>query len=86
MLFRSAMETGSYTLQYHLYALALHLHLGLKSPYYNYRNSFGGIFYILLRGVDDSKRPGAGIFYDLPDINIINRLGRAMIPGYKKSE
>ena len=79
------MEKESYILQYHLYVLALHQFLRLKNMSYNYNDSFGGIFYIFIRGVDDSKSPGSGIYYDLPDIALINRLGKALIPGYSKS-
>ncbi len=76
------MERESYILQYHLYVLALHQYLRLKAAAYNYEDSFGGVFYIFMRGVDDSKTRGSGIFYDLPDISLINRLGKALIPGY----
>lgn len=77
------MEKESYILQYHLYVLALHQHLRVKNKGYNYKDSFGGIFYIFIRGVGDSKSPGSGIYYDLPDISLINRLGEALIPGYE---
>ncbi len=78
------MEKESYILQYHLYVLALHQYLRLKGAGYNYEDSFGGVFYIFMRGVDDSKTRGAGIFYDLPDISLINGLGKALVPGYSK--
>lgn len=77
-----AMDKESYILQYHLYVLALHQYLKMKNKGYNYRDSFGGIFYIFVRGVDDLKSPGSGIYYDLPDIALINRLGEALITGY----
>ena len=80
------MEKESYILQYHLYVLALHQYLRLKNTSYKYKDSFGGIFYIFIRGVDDSKSPGSGIYYDLPDIALINRLGEALIPGYEFCE
>ncbi|RPH48494.1 MAG: exodeoxyribonuclease V subunit beta [Desulfobacteraceae bacterium] len=76
------MERESYILQYHLYTLALHQYLKLKNTGYTYKDSFGGIFYIFIRGVDDSKSPGSGIYYDLPDISFIDRLGKVLIPGY----
>ncbi len=79
----AAMEKESYILQYHLYTLALHQYLRLKNTGYKYRESFGGVFYIFIRGVDDSKSPGSGIYYDLPDIALINSLGKALIPGYE---
>jgi exodeoxyribonuclease V beta subunit len=76
-----SMEKESYILQYHLYVLALHQYLKLKTAGYDYENHFGGVFYIFIRGVDDSKE-GSGIFYDLPDISLINGLGKALIPNY----
>ncbi len=78
------MERESYILQYHLYVLALHQYLRLKTSGYNYEDSFGGVFYIFMRGVDDPKTRRTGIFYDLPDISLINGLGEALIPGYIK--
>jgi len=80
----NAMEKESYILQYHLYVLALHQYLRLKIAGYNYEDNFGGVFYIFMRGVDDSKRRGAGIFYDLPDVSLINGLGKALIPGFSE--
>ena len=80
----SAMEKESYILQYHLYVLALHQYLRLKTAGYNYKDYFGGVFYIFIRGVDDSKTRGTGIFYDLPDISLINGLGKALISVYSE--
>lgn len=76
------MDKESYILQYHLYLLALHQYLRIKYTDYNYNDSFGGVFYIFLRGVNDSIAPGSGIFYDLPDISLIDALGKALIPDY----
>ncbi|MFO7667245.1 MAG: exodeoxyribonuclease V subunit beta [Desulfobacterales bacterium] len=78
------MEKESYILQYHLYVLALHQYLRLKAAGYNYEDYFGGVFYIFIRGVDESKTGGTGIFYDLPEISLINKLGEALIPGHKE--
>lgn len=77
-----AMDKESYILQYHLYLLALHQYMRLKYTDYNYKKSFGGVFYIFMRGVDSLNAPGSGIYYDLPDISLIDALGKAMIPGY----
>ncbi|MGB5157784.1 exodeoxyribonuclease V subunit beta [Desulfobacterium sp. N47] len=76
------MDKESYILQYHLYLLALHQYMRLKYTDYNYNNSFGGVFYIFIRGVDDLSAPGSGIYYDMPDISLIDALGKAMVPGY----
>lgn len=46
-----AMMSGHYTLQYHLYALALHRHLTVRQPGYDPALHWGGIAYVFLRGV-----------------------------------
>ncbi len=78
------MQTEYYILQYHIYALALHLYLKLHQPGYRYENDFGGVFYIFLRGVDASLGPEYGIFYDLPPPAFINALGRTLVADYGK--
>jgi exodeoxyribonuclease V beta subunit len=77
------MQADYYTLQYSIYALALHQHLRLRKPDYCYRDDFGGVFYIFIRGVDPKLGPDYGIFFDLPDADFIQALGRALIPGYR---
>jgi len=77
------MQIDLYTLQYHLYTLALHQYLRCQKSGYRYEDNFGGIFYVFIRGVDNTRSPGSGIFYDLPDPEIIHRLGRTLIPGYQ---
>jgi exodeoxyribonuclease V beta subunit len=77
------MQADYYILQYHIYTLALHQHLRLRKPDYCYRDDFGGIFYIFIRGVDDSRGPGYSIFFDLPDAELIEALGRTLIPDYR---
>lgn len=67
-----AMAGHSYTLQYHLYVLALHRHLGLRLPDYSYDRHFGGVFYIFIRGADK----GFGVFADRPQKELILSLER----------
>ena len=69
-----AMGEHHYTLQYHLYALALHRHLGLRLENYDYDRHFGGVFYIFLRGA----APGFGVFEDRPEKRLILGLKRAL--------
>ena len=59
------MAEDLYVLQYHLYALALHLHLRSRVPGYDYDRHFGGVHYVFLRGLDPA-RPGHGVFRDRP--------------------
>ncbi|MCX8123141.1 MAG: exodeoxyribonuclease V subunit beta [Spirochaetes bacterium] len=64
-----------YFLQYTIYAVALHRYLELMlGKSYNYQKQFGGIFYIFVRGVDSVKGCEYGIFYDKPDIHIIEKI------------
>jgi exodeoxyribonuclease V beta subunit len=76
------MQADLYTLQYHLYTMALHQYLRLRKPDYSYEKDFGGIFYIFLRGVDASLGAEYGIYYDLPDPNLIRSIGETLIPEY----
>jgi exodeoxyribonuclease V beta subunit len=76
------MKTEYYLLQYHLYTLALHHYLSRRMPDYRYEKHLGGIFYIFIRGVDPDGGPEYGIYFDLPDLGLIDALGRALIPGH----
>ena len=78
------MQTDLYTLQYHLYTLALHQYLRYRKPEYCYEKDFGGVFYIFIRGVDHVRGPETGIFFDLPDPDLIHTLGKKLIPGYRR--
>jgi exodeoxyribonuclease V beta subunit len=71
---QSAMEEHCYTLQYHLYAVALHRYLTFRKADYEYAQNFGGVFYIFVRGVDPQKGPEYGIYYDRPPYEIITSL------------
>jgi len=77
------METNYYILQYHLYTLALHQYLRHRHPDYRYESDFGGVFYIFVRGVNAHKGPENGVFYDLPDPDLIHSLAQTLIPGYR---
>jgi exodeoxyribonuclease V beta subunit len=79
---QQTMQAEYYILQYHLYTLALHLHLSRRKKNYQYEPDFGGIFYIFLRGVDTDRGSEYGIFFDRPNLKFIDALGRTLIPGY----
>jgi exodeoxyribonuclease V beta subunit len=74
-----AMETGYYMLQYHIYALALDRYLALRIPNYSYRDHFGGVFYVFLRGVRREAGPDYGIFRDKPSEETIDALRECML-------
>ncbi len=71
------MAEELYVLQYHLYALALHLHLASRVPGYDYDRHFGGVHYVFLRGLDPA-RPGHGVFRDRPPRKRIEALAEYM--------
>jgi exodeoxyribonuclease V beta subunit len=74
-----AMQTHLYHLQYHLYILALHRHLGQRLPGYGYENHFGGVFYLFLRGLDKAKGAEYGVYYDRPAPGLVYNLERAIL-------
>jgi exodeoxyribonuclease V beta subunit len=69
-----AMLAHRYDIQYVLYTLALHRHLKMRLPDYDYEKHIGGAVYLFLRGVDDQ---GHGIFLDRPPQRLIESLDRA---------
>ena len=70
---RQAMLERRYDLQYLLYATALHRHLRLRLPDYDYDAHFGGVRYLFLRGMHPDH-PGQSIFDARPP--------RALIEGF----
>ncbi len=62
-------------LQSHLYLVALHRHLGLRLPEYDYDRDVGGACYVFLRGLDGS---GNGWWVDRPSRAAIIALDRAL--------
>ena len=61
-----AMAAHRYPLQYLLYLVALHRHLALRLPGYDYDKHVGGAFYLFLRGIDPESGMGRGVFFDRP--------------------
>jgi exodeoxyribonuclease V beta subunit len=76
------MVAEHYNLQYHIYTLALHQHLRLQKSNYRYEKDFGGVFYIFIRGIEGTGDSRYGIFFDLPNQDLIDALGKTLIPGY----
>ncbi len=73
------MEKSFYLLQSNLYVLALHQYLKKRLPDYRYRDHFGGVFYIFLRGVDPKAGDGFGIYGDWPGEELVEALSRNLI-------
>ncbi|MGM0419269.1 MAG: 3'-5' exonuclease, partial [Thermodesulfobacteriota bacterium] len=55
-----------YFLQYYIYTAALDKYLSYRlGSNYSYEKNFGGVFYLFLRGIDETDNIN-GIYYDLP--------------------
>jgi len=63
-----------YFLQYHIYIVALILHLRQYIPDLSYDEHFGGVYYIFLRGLNDNEHNQNGIFYHKPSEQTIANL------------
>ncbi len=68
-----AIAHSHYYLQYLLYSVALHRYLKQRLKNYQYKIHFGGVYYLFIRGMSKENQ-GAGIFYDLPSVELINAL------------
>lgn len=74
-----AMESHHYTLQYHLYLVALHRYLRVRLPGYDYDRHVGGAAYAFLRGFSGgATEQGLGWFTDRPSRALIEALSRVM--------
>jgi len=72
----AAMMNAHYTLQYHLYVLALHRHLQVRQPGYDATKHMGGVAYLFLRGV--TGEGSNGWFRDTPSSALLNALDAAL--------
>ncbi|MCC6928087.1 MAG: UvrD-helicase domain-containing protein [Gemmatimonadaceae bacterium] len=72
----NAMMQAHYTLQYHLYCLALHRHLRVRQRDYDPSRHWGGVAYVFLRGVDGAS--DRGWFRDAPTPALLDALDIAL--------
>ncbi len=70
----ACMLEHDYVLQYHLYLVALHRHLRLRLPGYDYDRHLGGAYYLFLRGMSPQHPPGCGVLHDRPPRALIDAL------------
>ncbi len=79
---KRSMEEHFYFLQYHFYCLALHEYLKRRMPGYSYEKSFGGGYYIYLRGFG---KPGlSGIFRGRPEQGLIEAMEEGLMRSGKE--
>ena len=70
----AAMRASAYPLQYLLYLVALHRHLGLRLPGYDYERHVGGVFYLFVRGMDPAAGTARGVWFDRPAAAFVHEL------------
>lgn len=75
---QDAMVEHDYVLQYHLYLVALHRHLALRLPGYDYDEHVAGAWYLFVRGMSSSHPPGWGIVQDRPPRGLIEALSELL--------
>ena len=65
-----AIVENNYHLQYHLYCLAVHRYLKSRLSSYSFKEHFGGVFYLFIRGLRSGKN--SGVFYaEIPEERIM---------------
>ena len=71
-----AMFQHDYYLQYCLYCVALKRHIETRFPNKDFYDSFGGVFYLFIRGINEHD--DSGIFYDRPSKPLLKALDKAI--------
>jgi exodeoxyribonuclease V beta subunit len=72
-----AMIAHDYPLQYLIYSLALHRYLQLRIADYDPEHHLGGVYYLFIRGMKPDWK-SAGIFYDKPEVGLLDALDRCL--------
>jgi exodeoxyribonuclease V beta subunit len=70
------MDQRHYTLQAHLYGVALHRFLMSRVANYRFEDHFGGLCYLFLRGMTPAS-PGSGVWFHRPPVERIERIDTA---------
>ena len=73
----TAMRDHNYGLQYWIYTLVLHRFLQNSLQGYKYEETFGGVLYLFTRGMR-SDCPGNGVFFDRPELGVLDALQLAL--------
>ena len=73
-----AMFEHHYVLQYLLYTVAVHRHLSLRLPDYDYDRHFGGVYYLFVRGMAPEHAAGTGVYRARPSRELIAELSDAL--------
>lgn len=78
---KRSMDEHLYTLQYHIYTVALNRYLQTRVKHYDYETHFGGIYYLFLRGIDPKVNPLFGVFHDRPARDLVAAFCRGLTGG-----
>ncbi len=85
-ILNNAIADRRYDLQYLIYTLALHRHLRQRIQNYDYKHHFGGVYYLFLRAMRPETGNDYGIYFTLPDYELIRLLDEEIFAsGLKKS-
>ena len=57
--------------------MVLHRFLAGTLQDYSYEESFGGVFYLFARGMKPGS-PGNGVFFDRPQLHVLDALQQAL--------
>ncbi len=74
---KQEVQHSNYDLQYHIYLIAFLRFIQLKDPNFDYKENFGGVFYLFVRGINPNI-PGSGVYFDKPEYSIIKQLDDLM--------
>ena len=75
---QAAIYDRRYDLQYLLYSVALHRYLTQRLPGYEYEHHFGGVYYLFIRAMRPQHGNRYGVFFDLPDYDVLQQLDLLM--------
>ncbi|MDQ6952968.1 MAG: exodeoxyribonuclease V subunit beta [Mariprofundaceae bacterium] len=71
---QASMVAHRYDVQYLIYTVALHRYLKLRIPNYDYKQHFGGVYYLFLRGMRAEHGSNYGVFAHKPEASLIDTL------------
>ncbi|WP_168892809.1 exodeoxyribonuclease V subunit beta [Enterobacteriaceae endosymbiont of Plateumaris pusilla] len=68
------IRLNRYDLQYQIYTLALHKYLCSRIKNYNYKEHFGSVLYLYIRGINNFKNNSNGVWEIKPSYKLIEKL------------
>jgi exodeoxyribonuclease V beta subunit len=68
------MLKSYYIVQYLIYTVALDKYLQKNIKNYSYEKHFGGVYYFFLRGINSRAAENNGVYFDKPDLALLQQL------------